>query len=310
MNLLTPLRRPEYLYRPQQILRRLRFALKVRKPQQKVLLPWGMEVNVNTSDRWISRALLKTGLDDLPLCEILWRLLRPHDIAVDVGANIGMTASLMLTRVGSCGSVHAFEPHPRSFHLLQRNARLWGNGRTPSNLYLHPYALGRQNGIGRLEEAEPWELNSGGVSVKPVAPESRPIDGQFVEIARLDDLFEPPSKIHLLKVDVEGRQDDVLLGAHDLLRDRRVRHLVFEVPKQITLPYATTDWLEALGYQCFVIDREFRGPLIRRVSPGTAHVRGHATNIFASVDLASATRLFKQRSWRCLTRSEDEASTT
>jgi FkbM family methyltransferase len=303
MNVLTPLRRPEYFYRPRQIFRRLRFPLETRRPQLKVRLPWGKEVNVNTSDRWIGRALLTTGLDDLPLCEILWRLLQPHHIAVDVGANIGVTASLMLTRVSECGTVHAFEPHPRSFDLLQRNARLWGNGKTPGNVYLHPHAVGRQQGRGCLEEPEPWQLNSGGVSVNPVDAESWPIEDGIVQIVRLDDLFAPPFKIDLLKVDVEGRQDDVLAGARDLLRDRRVRHLVFEVPKEITLPYATTDWLESVGYQCFVIDREFRGPLLRKVSPGTAHVRGHATNIFATTDLACANRLLQPRTWQCLAAS-------
>jgi FkbM family methyltransferase len=300
MNLLTPLRRPEYFYRPQQILKRLSLGFEIRNPQQTVRLPWRKEVIVNTSDRWIGRALLTTGLDDLPLCEVLWRLLRPCDTAVDVGANIGMTASLMLTRVGGCGTVHAFEPHPRSFDLLQRNARLWGNGSTPSNLHLHPYALGRLRGMGCLEEPDSWELNSGGVSVDPLDVESPLTDGSIVEIVPLDDLFGPARRIDLLKIDVEGRQDDVLAGASSLLRDRRVRHLVFEVPKEIRLPYGTTDWLESFGYQCFVIDREFRGPLLRKILPGTAHVHGHATNIIGSTDLDLATGLSKPRSWQCL----------
>jgi FkbM family methyltransferase len=303
MNVLTPLRRPEYFYRPWQIFRRLRFRLETRQPQRKVQLPWGKELNINTNDRWIGRAILTTGLDDLPLCEVLWRLLLPHDTAVDVGANIGMTVSLMLTRVGSRGTVHAFEPHPRSFALLQRNARLWGNGNTPSNLYLHPHAVGRQQGTGCLDEPESWELNSGGVSVNPVEAESRPVDDGIVKIVRLDDLFKPPLRIDLLKIDVEGQQDDVLAGALDLLRDRRVRHLVFEVPKEVPLPYATTEWLESLGYRCFIIDREFRGPLLRKVAPGTAHARGHATNIFASTDLVRARTLLQPRSWQCLAAS-------
>lgn len=53
-------------------------------------------------------------------------ILRPGDIVVDVGANIGITALLVRKYVGPTGRVLAFEPHPGTFRHLERNIKLNG----------------------------------------------------------------------------------------------------------------------------------------------------------------------------------------
>lgn len=297
MNLLTPFRRPEYFFRPGQVFRRLLLPIRRRRSEVEVSLPWGPRLRVNGLDRNIGQAILAVGLDDLPLCEILWRLIEPGDLAVDVGANIGMTVSLMLTRVGFSGTVHAFEPHPRTHRCLESNACLWGKGTIPSNLELYRYAVGAQAGKAALHEPDAWEVNSGGVSVRPAADENGAL---VVEVIRLDKQLPADRPIGVVKVDVEGRQDDVLRGMEGLLRRRQVRDIVFEITRETPLPYEMTCWLEEHGYTCFVIDREFRGPKLRDVSLGAARVAGHQTNLLATIDQRRARRLVAPRGWRCL----------
>ena len=49
---------------------------------------------------------------------------RVGDVAVDVGANIGLYAIALAKRVGDSGRVHAFEPDPTNFRALDRHCRL------------------------------------------------------------------------------------------------------------------------------------------------------------------------------------------
>ena len=49
-----------------------------------------------------------TGIYDLIVTEILWRLINKGEIAVDVGANIGYMTSLMAAKVASSGKVYSY----------------------------------------------------------------------------------------------------------------------------------------------------------------------------------------------------------
>lgn len=54
------------------------------------------------------------------LQRLLLRLLKPDDVAYDVGANYGIHTLLMARLVGKMGTVCAFEPHPRIFAPVRR----------------------------------------------------------------------------------------------------------------------------------------------------------------------------------------------
>jgi len=84
------LRRPEYVYRPSQILRRLRYALRPPAGPVWVTIPWGMPLLVD-ADELHGRAMLTSRIMDLCLSEILWRLIEPGDHVVDIGAKLIMS---------------------------------------------------------------------------------------------------------------------------------------------------------------------------------------------------------------------------
>src|SRR5258708_5327092 len=76
---------------------------------------------------WLSSrpALLQTVFRILgkPYTEIaIFRtIIRPGDTVFDVGANAGQYTTLFCRLVGSAGAVHAFEPVPPTFAILQDN---------------------------------------------------------------------------------------------------------------------------------------------------------------------------------------------
>ena len=110
--MLRSLARPEYLFRPRQIWRRLRHPWGFHlPPRAEVTLPWGWPLCIRTHET-IGRLIWTFGVFDLPVTEVLWRLTGPGDIAVDAGANIGCMTCVLATRVGPTGRVLSFEPFP------------------------------------------------------------------------------------------------------------------------------------------------------------------------------------------------------
>jgi predicted methyltransferase len=73
----------------------------------------------------VSQAIFRQGIYDLVTTEVLWRLASAGDCIIDVGANIGYMTSIFAIRAGACGSVFAFEPHPRTFEILKQSVEYW-----------------------------------------------------------------------------------------------------------------------------------------------------------------------------------------
>jgi FkbM family methyltransferase len=58
--------------------------------------------------------------------ELLNRMLKPGQVAIDIGANVGMHSIVMANRVGPTGKVVAFEPDPHPLARLRQNLALNG----------------------------------------------------------------------------------------------------------------------------------------------------------------------------------------
>ena len=183
----------------------------------------------------------------------LYRLLRiaierstgKNALFVDVGANLG-TLSIRLSRYYGCESF-CFEPQPGLAKLLVENAT--SNG-VSEKVRIHQTALGDKSG----ETAffiNPDHL--GEASIREI-PNSEKIT---VPVRRLDSVIEAEDwkRTVIMKVDVEGFEKEVFLGATGLFAVHRPP-IVFEVnqealaERQVT-PRDVADALRAGGYTEF-----------------------------------------------------------
>jgi len=82
----------------------------------------GVKIVGNTSDP-IQRFIYYFGVWEPNLTALISERLKPGDVFVDVGANIGYFSLLAAKLVGSPGKVVAIEASPEAFHRLERNLR-------------------------------------------------------------------------------------------------------------------------------------------------------------------------------------------
>ena len=158
---------------------------------------------------------LYVGLQEFEDMTFVLHLLRPEDLFVDVGANVGAYTLL----AGAAGArCVAFEPVPATFRALLDNVRLNGlQTRVRAEMCCVGRAAGRtafttcydaMNHV--LSESDPAHAETSDVDVRP-----------------LDDVLIGENPI-AVKIDVEGFETEVLGGATATLRGENLAAVLLE----------------------------------------------------------------------------------
>jgi FkbM family methyltransferase len=138
-----------------------------------------------------------------PARDLLLDQVKPGMHVADVGANAGMVTLPVSKLVGQTGMVYSFEPIPETFDKLKSNVSV----NSLANVELYPFALGERSCLGEAGFEDTG--NSGTTAILPGK------DGTGIRIEPLDDLYLAGKikRLDLIKIDVEGFEYNVLLGA-------------------------------------------------------------------------------------------------
>jgi FkbM family methyltransferase len=279
--------KPQVLYQPQRLPLFLYRRFLARPPGETIArVPWG-RMAVDTRDN-LGYAVWLHGVYEMAVSEALARLVEPGDTCVDTGANVGAMTMLMAARAGRSGRVFAFEPHPVTFGKLLANLELIAVGSAPVNA--SQSALLAASGTCRLVEPDGFEEESGLARVG-TGPQS--FD---VPCTTLDLLF-PFDSISVLKVDVEGAELEVILGADGLLSSKKVRDIVFEDHNGGGSP--TQERLKIHGYTIWRLHRSSGKPLMLD-SKSVPVTPWEPATFLATRDDARAQRIMLPYGWRVL----------
>lgn len=192
-------------------------------------------------------------------------LLTPGMRFLDCGANIGFYSVVAGRRVGSTGGVFAFEPTPSSFARLQANLAL--NGLAWAVPF--PLALGASNG-----KAAVYEFDADHHGLNTLAKSDGATEVAACEVRALDSLLaegrvRPP---HVMKIDVEGSEWDVLRGAEKLWRSTEAPTIVIELSRQTFARFGYTPE-DLLAWLRSVRDFRLEWPFFGRRQVVTAGAR-------------------------------------
>ena len=150
-----------------------------------------------------SRVLWINNNYENPVLDFINDYLHPGDYVIDAGANIGVVTLESSLITGPKGKIYSIEPHPKIFNFLKGNIAL----NQFTNIEIFNVALGDDNGSILFSNERSDDQNS-------IIDEG---NGIRVPIHRLDDLIDLPN-VTLLKIDVEGYEKFVLIGASRLLK--------------------------------------------------------------------------------------------
>jgi FkbM family methyltransferase len=163
----------------------------------------GVDLLIDPSlDQGVELALYQTGTYERGTIQLLHDFLQPGDTFLDVGANIGLMATIASRIVGPSGTVYAVEANPKTLPILSHNLSINGC----DNTQVIPVAVSNEQGEATLYEN--WSVNRGGSSLLPQGDQT----GITVPMERLDDLFASDTPVKLVKIDVEGFEPQVLAG--------------------------------------------------------------------------------------------------
>lgn len=263
------------------LLRRMAPAQRVRARLRN-----GASLYVDARD-FIGRSVYWTGDLDGKITEICRKVLRPGDTFLDIGANYGLVSIYAAKCVGASGRVHAFEPQSELAGLgIGRSAEF--NFR---QITVHPIALSDADGTATISirngNRGVASLNEdcGGVSEQVAVRHA----GQYLSTLDL-----PP--VRLMKLDVEGHEDQVLMGMRRFFETSPPAAVLYEAND------ATDQWWEQTrgklllgwGYTIYAVPKCLFRLRLQRLHPGRRQPI-HSRDFLAVHDHDIAARLLLVR---------------
>lgn len=175
----------------------------------------------------ISKAVM-SGIDwERVVCNTLAQQYVPGTDVIDVGANLGLNSIGMHRRNSVTGTIHMFEPQHDVFTALRYNAR-----HIPAMLYNMSVA----DSV-RMLSFEQVYGNIGGTPLQGLggaisSPFALPVSARSTHVLAVPlDAFSFPNRVSVIKIDVEGAELSVLMGAQQLVAKHRPA-IVIEVWQQ------------------------------------------------------------------------------
>jgi len=254
---------------------------KLKTAQRKIVLTlrgrvfhrdrFGLSYWLWTETRAMGRKNGEPGTDDTGVLEQLKRVYtilndsKDSVISVDVGSYIGVI-SLAMSHFGSTNHfIHSIEADELNYIKLKENVSY----ATSSSITIHKTAVANYVGLSDFTRYKEPGNNHLGLEINS----SDVLTGiHKVPVTTLD-LFTAEigvDKIDVLKIDVEGFDFQVLKGAAQLLKEKRIKVIFVETPDTPTLRADMNKFLISNGFKTAYIVRN--SPEITCVSETAFHL--------------------------------------
>lgn len=204
----------------------------------------GFKINVMPNEL-IGRHIYLTGEFDRSTVEILCNFAKPGDTLLDVGANIGYVSACFLKNVPD-SNVIAIEPQADVVNLLRKNLSQFAGRHQVFSIALsdrdgtcHFQVDTRNRGASKI-------TSYGGPGIQQLEMWSV---GKMLATAK-------PTNIDLIKLDVEGHEEQVLFAIEPVLEQFRPRAILFEDHSSKSAPDQPIGALmRGAGYRVFGLDK-------------------------------------------------------
>jgi len=194
-----------------------------------------------SKDAGVELSLFQTGTYEKGTLYFIASCLNRGDCFIDIGANIGLMSIFASQCVGNSGKILAFEAHPETHELLQKNIQL----NHIENIDTFNFALGNEPGKATIYDN--WNVNRGGASLVIHSENST---GFEVDVKTLDEVIQNDFQPKMIKIDVEGFEFQVLKGAAKTIENAKpILIIEFSVSRENHYdPFEMIDFIESFGF--------------------------------------------------------------
>jgi FkbM family methyltransferase len=215
--------------------------------------------DINVRDT-VQRYIYFFGVFEPAITQHVITSLRPGDIVIDVGANVGYYTLLAAKLVGATGKVFAIEASPSIFKTLEKNVR----ANALQNVVTINNAITDTAREVTVYKHEDWNL--GGTTIMSTVAARRPTASESIvpglplpHVLNSDVICNA----RLIKIDVEGAEWNVVCGLRQLLPFfSKDTEIILELDPQ-TLQEQSVSVSEFLnvfdnaGFEAFIISNEY-----------------------------------------------------
>ncbi len=223
------------------------------------------------SDHALLACLLDTGELERGTRILIQKYLRPGDVYVDIGANIGLHTLAAARAMQGKGKIIAFEPFAGTMRMLEKSIALNGFSGIAE---LHEAAVSNSNGPRLLFLG----ASSGHHSLYSLETQTQGAQGPIeVKVVSLESALPSNQRIDLLKIDAEGAELEVLEGGMNLITTNPDIALIVEFgPSHLRrVGHTPRQWLDSFTHFGF----DFRA-----INPDTGMLEEWSINALEQVE--------------------------
>ncbi len=255
-NISEPLTIESTVHRLNKVMANMPFALLFENGQTWLVLAGNMELKYLDKYNSVTSILLRSGDFERAELGIVCDNLHEGSVFFDVGANVGLY-TIWVAKKFQHVQIHAFEPVPETCKELGINLKR--NNIDQRKVTVNPIAVGSVNKLVQMttEYHSSNYVTTEQSREKKVTVTCITLDA-YVSANRI-------TRVDLIKIDVEGKEFQVLSGARDTLRRFRpiLQIELFEEPSAFA-DRVVDKWtdslrlLEDMGYSYYVMDDQHR----------------------------------------------------
>ena len=213
------------------------FFKRIWRRDHYMKLPSGEQFLLPISSKFASEAYTTQGNVDWGSEALLYKLLQGKGVFLDIGANIGYYSVYMTPKAGR---IYSFEPDPRVYEMLKKNVK------DRSNISIVSKAVGKENATGNFTLESDGEVSHLSRNADNTANEIS------VDIITIDSFVEENHlEVEAIKIDAEGFDFDVIIGAEHTLQSQRPIVLTEALPS-----VELNELVQKLNYKIFAYTKK------------------------------------------------------
>lgn len=188
------------------------------------------------------------GVYDPPLTRLLQKFCKPGMTMIDVGANIGIVSSSVTEQLGKSGYLLMVEPNPS----LAKRLRQFAANNPYMNMHVQELAVATQTGKLPFYVSSAHTYSTLIKEQLPGYPLESVVEVSVVRMSDILALVPAERHIHVLKLDAEGVDMNVMLDAMPEIQEKKIDLIIVEA-NQKTVDEVVQKYHD-IGYDAWAID--------------------------------------------------------